>query len=288
MRLRRFAPRLALWLLPCLVACTTDPVLTAPEYLREGNRAMDEGAYDLAVDSFQKLLEEHPFDPATEEAQLKTAHALFLDERYPEAIASFQDFQRMHPTNPSLPFTEFHIALAYQKQVGKEDRDHRAAQNAEVHFRAVLDRYPDSAYADEARKNLQEVRDFLADHELVIARFYLHWKNPLGAEARLRYLLTQYPDTDTSAEALSVFADFFRERGDVLRSAAAWATLTRQYPQSPYADAARKELETLASASVEPPEDPLAALIETLGRPANADAADAPADREPNLPPLDS
>jgi outer membrane protein assembly factor BamD len=287
MRLRRLAPRLVFWLLP-LAACSTTPVLTAPEYLSAGNRAMDEGAYDIAVDNFQKLLEEHPFDPATEEAQLKTAHALFLDERYPEAIASFQDFQRMHPTNPSLPFTEFHIALAYQKQVGKKDRDHRAAQNAEVHFRAVLDRYPDSAYADDARTHLQEVRDFLADHELVVARFYLHWKNPLGAEARLRHLLTQYPDTNTSAEALSIFADHFRGRGDVLRCAAAWATLTRQYPQSPHADAARRELETLIAANVEPPEDPLAALIETLGRQPNRDTAAAPAEREPNLPPLDS
>lgn len=250
-----------------LGGCSYDKVLPSDQYLREGNAAMDEGTYDLAVDNFQKLLEEYPFDPATEEAQLKIAHALFLAERYPEAIASFQDFQRMHPTNASLPFAEFHIALSYQKQIGDRDRDHRAAQNAEVHFRTVLDRYPDSAYASEARVHLQEVREFLADHELVVARYYLHWENPLGAESRLRYLLTQYPDTEKSADGLAMFGDYFRDRGDLLRSATTWATLVRQYPQSPHIPEAQEELQELASADVTPPADPLPELLETLGRP---------------------
>ena len=263
--------------LAILSSCSTDPKLTAAQYLDEGNKAMDGEVYDIAVENYQKLLEEYPFDPSTEEAQLKTAHALFLDERYPEAIASFQDFQRMHPTNASLPFAEFHIALAYQKQVGDFDRDHRAAQNAEVHYRAVLDRYPDSAYAAQARTGLQEVREFLADHELGIARFYLNWNNPLGAESRLRHLLSQYPDTEKSADGLAVFADYFRERGDLQRSATAWATVIRQYPTSPHAERAKEELEELAESDVQPPAEPLPALMETLGRPAPVTTAEADA-----------
>ena len=254
--------------------CSSTKVLTAQEYMDEGNKAMDAEVYDLAVESYQKLLEEHPFDPATEEAQLKTAHALFLDERYPEAIASFQDFMRMHPTNASLPFAEFHIALAFQRQVGDRDRDHRAAQNAEVHYRTVLDRYPDSAYAAEARTHLQEVREFLADHEFGIARFYLLWDNPLGAESRLRHLLGEYPDTEKSAEGLAVFAKYFHDRGDLQRSATAWATILRQYPKSTFAVEAQQEIDELAAIDVRPPDDPLPALVETLGRPSTAAASD--------------
>ena len=266
-----------------LASCTSNKVLTAQEYLDAGNEAMDTEVYDIAVENYQKLLEEYPFDASTEEAQLKTAHALFLDERYQEAIASFQDFQRMHPTNASLPFAEFHIALAYQKQIGDRDRDHRAAQNAEVHFRAVLDRYPDSAYAADARTHLQEVREFLADHELGIARFYILWNNPLGAESRLRHLLASYPDTEKSAEGLAIFADHFRSRGDLQRAATAWATLVRQYPQSSFAERAQEELAELAEADVRPPDEPLPALIETLGRPSTATTAAA--DTEPPAAP---
>lgn len=261
--MRKFA-----WALLLFVAsCGAEKILTDKEYFDAASKAMEGKTYDLAVEKYQKLMEEYPFSDYTEEAQLKVAYAQYLNKQYAEAIASFQDFQRMHPTNPNLPFAEYYLALSYKDQMGKKDRDQKAADNAHAHLQALIDRYPDSSYAVEAKKKLRETREVLADHEFNVAKFYLRWTNPIGAEARLRHLLETYPDTEVSAEGLLTFGDYFRKRGDVVRSALAYATLVEHYSASPRLDQARKALAGLKAKKVEVSGDPLRSLMETLGRP---------------------
>ena len=216
-----------------LASCAADKVLSEQEYHQKATASMKEGTYDLAIQNYQKLLEEYPFSDYSEEAQLKIGQAQYLNEQYAEAIASFQDFQRMHPTNPNLALTEYYTALSYIDQMGKKDRDQRAAENAQAHFQTLLARYPDSPFSDEAKRRLKECREVLADHEFTIARFYLIWTNPVGAEARLRRLLENYPDTDVAGAALAHFGRYFRKRGDLTRSALAFASLIAQYPKRP-------------------------------------------------------
>lgn len=261
-----------------LASCSTEPVLTDQEYARKANEAMAGGMYDLAIQEYQKLLEEYPFSDYSEEAQLKIGQAQYQNKQYAEAIASFQDFQRMHPTNPNLALTEYYTALAFMDQMGKRDRDQRAAENAQAHFVSVLERYPDSPFTAEARQKLKECRETLADHEFAVAKFYLIWTNPVGAEARLRRLLENYPDTDVAALALAHFARYFRSRGDLTRSALAYASLVSQYPKSADLAEAQSALADLKGKQVAVPDAPLPALVETLGRPslARIPAPDAP------------
>ena len=258
----------ALILLVALAAaCSSQTVLPDSEYSKKAAEAMDEGMYDLAIEHYQKLLEEYPFSDYSEEAQLKIGQAQFENEQYAEAIASFQDFQRMHPTNPNLALTEYYTARSYMDQMGKKDRDQRAADNAQAHFNILLARYPDSPYAAEARQKLKECRELLADHEYGVARFYLVWLNPVGAEARLRHLLENFPDTDIAGEALFHFGEYFNNRGDLSRAALAYASLVTLYPQNPNVSEAQATLGGLKGKSIEVPEAPLPPLVESLGRP---------------------
>jgi len=265
--------------LALLASCSADKVLSENEYHQKATAAMKEQSYDLAIQDYQKLLEEYPFSDYSEEAQLKIGEAQYLNKQYAEAIASFQDFQRMHPTNPNLALTEHYTALAYMDQMGKKDRDQRAAENAQAHFQSLLARYPDSAYADDAKRNLKQCREVLAEHEFAIAKFYLIWDNPVGAEARLRRLLENFPDTDVSGHALAHFGRYFRKRGDVTRSALAFASVVAGYPKSPDIAEAQQELAEFKAKKVVIPDAPLPALVETLGRPsiATAPAPAAPA-----------
>jgi outer membrane protein assembly factor BamD len=255
-----------------LAACSAEVVQSEQHYYDSAAKAMEKEAYDIAIQDYQKLLEEYPFSDYSEEAQLRIGQAQYLNKQYAEAIASFQDFQRMHPTNSNLVLTEYYTALAYMDQMGAQDRDQRAAENAEAHLKSVLARYPDSPYAEEAKKKLKECREGLANHEYAIAKFYLIWTNPVGAEARLRRLLENYPDTDVAGDALARFARYFRKRGDVTRSALAYASLISQYPKNPATAEAQSELDQLKSKQISIPDPPLPALVETLGRPSIAEA----------------
>jgi outer membrane protein assembly factor BamD len=277
----------ALLLALALGACSTQAVLPEKDYAQKAEAAMKEQTYDLAIENYQKLLEEYPFSDYSEEAQLKIGQAQYHNKQYAEAIASFQDFQRMHPTNPNLALTEYFTALAYMDQMGKNDRDQRAAENAQAHLQMLLTRYPDSPYTAEAKQKLKECREFLAQHELGIAKFYLVWTNPIGAEARLRRLLENFPDTDVAGAGLYQFGKYFRKRGDLTRSALAFASLVNQYSSSPNLADARDSLADLKTKNIEIPEAPLPALVESLGRPTLAQARPTKATQETPILPKD-
>ena len=55
--------------------------------------------------------------------ELLIAQAHYAHKAYPEAIAAFTDFQRMHPTSPHLAEVEYTTGLAYADQMNTVDRD---------------------------------------------------------------------------------------------------------------------------------------------------------------------
>src|SRR5207248_8080989 len=128
------------------------------------------------------------------------------------AIASFGDFERMHPTSPNLPLVEYHLGLSYLAQTSTSDRDPQEHSNALAYFRNILDRFPSSPWAEKARLRIRECREALAGHDAGITSYYLRHGNLRAAEARLRGLLTDYPETDATAQTLYGFAQTYASR----------------------------------------------------------------------------
>ncbi|HZP42021.1 MAG TPA: outer membrane protein assembly factor BamD [Candidatus Binatia bacterium] len=224
-------------------ACSTKKPIIPPEKLwGEGTQAFEDEAYQVAIERYKALLDQHPFDPHAEEAELRIAQSYYMAHRYPEAIAAFGDFERMHPTSPNLPEVEYNLGLAYMAQMRTADRDQQPSTNAHTYFKNVIDRWPQSPWAEKARLRLKECRESLAAHEAEIAQYYLRHKNLRAGESRLRYLLSEYPETDATAEALYAFAKLYASRKENEEATLALATLVRYHPDNPLAADARRRL----------------------------------------------
>ena len=149
------------------------PLVPADQLWTEANEAYADEAYDYAIQKYKALLDQYPFDPHAEEAELKIGQAYYEAERYPEAIAAFGNFERMHPTSSFLPTTEYHRGLAYLAQYTTADRDQQAVKNALNTFRNIIDRFPGTPWADRSQLRLRECREALARHEGEVANYYL-------------------------------------------------------------------------------------------------------------------
>src|SRR5437870_370818 len=90
----------ALGLVALVAGCSTSPKLSADQYYKEASDAFTKKNYDVAVKSYKELLDQYPFDEHAEEAELRIAQAHYKKKQYAEAIAAFNDFQRMHPMSP--------------------------------------------------------------------------------------------------------------------------------------------------------------------------------------------
>lgn len=252
----------ALALLALLGCAARRPQIPAETLWAEGNQAMEDEAWDLAIQRYKALLDQYPFDPNAEQAELRIAQAYYAAGRYPEAIAAFADFERMHPTSPNLAEIEYRRGLAYLAQTSTHDRDQQAVTSALVSFRNILDRYPGTAWAERAALRIRECREALAAREAEIALYYLERGALMAAEARLRGLLVEYPDTDAAASALDRFAESYAARGETAEAALARATLRHHHPRSPFARAAGAGSD--ADPSVTDGDDPLPRLIARL------------------------
>ncbi len=241
--------------------------IPAEELWSEASQAFEEEAWEYAVERYKLLLEQYPFDPNAEEAELRIARAHYLAGRYPEAIAALGDFERMHPTSQSLPFVEYHLGMSYLAQSSTSDRDPAPHTNALAYFRNVIDRFPTSPWAERSRLRLRECRESLAKHDAGIALYYLRHGNLRAAEGRLRGILTQYSDTTAAADVLYRFADEYARRDEVEGATLALATLVRHHGEDRVGREARERLAgSTAVDGLVDGQDPLDLLLARITR----------------------
>jgi outer membrane protein assembly factor BamD len=196
---RHLVPALLLLVLP---ACGAPAPAPEAEIYTDANTEFESGDFTMAALHYDELLEQHPFSDLAEIARLRIAHAYYLGGQYEKAVAAFNDFERLHPTSPQLPFVEYTIGMAYLDQAAPLDRGKSASENARRQFGRVRDRYPDSLYGRLAGFRIAECDELLAGHEIVIGDYYLDTGDKEAALTRYRFVVETYPDSDASVEAM--------------------------------------------------------------------------------------
>ncbi len=180
--------------------------------IREGMDAYEVGKYSEAIKSFTALLLEHPFSPQAPLAELKLADAYYYDEQYEEAKTHYREFESKHPTNEAIPYVLFQYGMCDYARADRIDRDPDSMAQAIKSFTRLLNAYPNSAYAPEATNKIKEAREFLANHEYLVAVFYVRSEKYEAAKQRLQYLLSTYPESDLAPKAKELLAKL--EAGD--------------------------------------------------------------------------
>ena len=188
---------------------------SAQEYYQQASASFTDEDYLGASDQYQELLDQYPLNPYAEEAQLKTAYGLFMEENYAEAVAAFKDFERAYPTSRHMPFVKYFLGITNYSQIRSRDRDQAVTRRADGFFQEVIDRYPESAFVLQAEEKSKSARDILAAHELMVANFNEKRGNLTATKARLRSLIERYSETDATVEALGRLEQILNEEGNV-------------------------------------------------------------------------
>jgi outer membrane protein assembly factor BamD len=111
-------------------------------------------------------------------------------------------------------------------------RDQGQISRAIKYFQVILDKYPKSEYAPEARLKIQIARDQLAGAEITVGRYYLTRHNYTAAINRFREVLFKYQNTREAEEALERLTEAYLAMGIVDEAQTAAAVLGHNYPNS--------------------------------------------------------
>ena len=174
--------------------------------MQEGVDAFNRGSYKRAIDRFQAVKDRYPFSPHVLLAEQKIADAHYLRKEYPEAVYAYQDFEKLHPRNPIIPYIIYQIGICYYEQVPNIDQDQEYTRKAAAEFHRLIKTYPQSPYAIRAENRLNQCLKRLAQHELYVGKLYFRMKQYHAALERFKGVILNFPDQGEYQEALVFIA----------------------------------------------------------------------------------
>jgi outer membrane protein assembly factor BamD len=245
-------------------ACATRKPPNGENYYVQATKEYNSHFYQPAIADYQKLIDEYPFSPYAEEAELNIGLAYYKQHDYAEAVGSLTDFLRMHPTSKHLDIASYYLAMAHYVQMGRPDQDQTHTELALKQFQSIEQRFPESDFAALAHEQIEICREMLARHEYLIGDFYYNRANYKASESRMAELMALYPDTPIAPEALYHLARILEKQGKRYSAAQAFTALKQSYPHTKYASIAANELKTLHQ-SVDTEEDPLKLVLAESG-----------------------
>ena len=210
----------------------------------KGHDLMRYGNWNGAVDVYKRLIAQYPYGPYTEQALMETAYAQYKQGTNDDAISTIDRFIRTYPTHKHIAYMYYLRGLVdsnrdtvFLQKVWTLDasrRDLATPMQAFNDFKTVLDRYPNSRYADDARQRMASLRNMFAKHELETALYYLRRGAYVAAADRAKYLLETYPQTIWQNDAVATLAEAYTKLGNQTLAADARRVLEQNDPNHPW------------------------------------------------------
>jgi outer membrane protein assembly factor BamD len=223
----------SLCILPFLFGCA-GPKEELGEDLRKSLGVSD----TTTADTEQSI--ERSYDPLV---ILKRAEAFYEKEEYLEAAAEYQHFLDLHSTHRLADYVLFKLGMSRFRQFESIDRDPTPTHQALSTFERLLQQYPHTAYADEAKNHIKDCNDRLAAYQLYVGEFYYKKGAYPAAIRRLQRVASTYPDYPELDEAMYYLALSYEGDGKQDEASKTYRDFLTRYPDSPYLQDVRDRLE---------------------------------------------
>jgi outer membrane protein assembly factor BamD len=211
---------------------------------------IEHGHYEVARLTLNTLINTYDTSEFLAKAKLAMADSWYREggtHGLAQAEAEYKDFILFYPAMEEAAESQKKICDIHYSMMEKADRDPNNALRAEQECRTLITQFPNSKFVPQTEQELREIQEVLAQAEFDVGAFQLKRGTNAAAANRFEGLVTQYPlfsHADLSlwdeGDAYSKMGPRFRQKeGETL------AKLVKEYPLSPYADLARKKLQSL-------------------------------------------
>jgi len=246
--LKRFLSIVLVSSLVLLTACSSreekeEKFTSEADLYNAAEEQLEHEQWETAIKNLQKLEENFPFGAYAEQGQLELIYAYYSSSKPDEAIATANRFIRLHPQHRNVDYAYYMMGLSsFTKDKGMFERvmptdltkrDPGAARESLANFSQLLNRYPDSTYAADAKKRMLYLRNTLARYEIHVANYYFKRQAYVAAISRGRYVIENYPQAPSMPDALAVMVQGYHFLGMQDRADEALNVLRTNYPDFP-------------------------------------------------------
>ncbi len=203
-----------------------DPLETMPveEMYAAGKDALMAGNYSRASRYYGRLVSRFPFGEYTEQAMLDLSYSQFKAGKPEEATSTLNRFIRTYPTHRHIDyafylkalinFSRENVFLERFARLDMTQRDQGATRQSFDDFALLVQRFPTSRYAADARQRMVYLRNLMARHELGVGLYYLKRGAFVAAANRGEFIIENYPQSQHQNDALALMAEAYTRLGE--------------------------------------------------------------------------
>lgn len=172
------------------------------EAYEKGFEALNGGDVLYAAKKFNEAESLFPQSNWAPKAALMAAYSYYIQDYYGDAIAELLRFKKVYPFYDQMDYVNYMIAISYYEQIVDEEKDLQSIIKSKEYFQLVVNEYPNSDYAIDAKFKINYIDDILAAKEMYIGRYYFEKKKWIGAINRFNSVVDNYDTTIYIEEAL--------------------------------------------------------------------------------------
>tara|TARA_B110000483_G_scaffold183383_1_gene216944 strand:- start:46 stop:885 length:840 start_codon:yes stop_codon:yes gene_type:complete len=168
----------------------------------EAKKIFDDGDAFMAAKKFLEAELIFPQSDWATKSVLMASYAYYSQDYYSDAIFHLERYLSTYPTDERTSYAHFLLAICYYEGIVNEKKDLQPLLKAKKQFNFIIQNYPNSEYAIDARFKIDLINEILAAKEMYIARHYIKKKKWIPAIRRFKNIINEYDKTIYVQEAI--------------------------------------------------------------------------------------
>ncbi|SMQ69989.1 Beta-barrel assembly machine subunit BamD [Devosia lucknowensis] len=209
-----------------------EPIVPAQSLYQGALDDMDRQYYQTAIEKLEKLERQHPRDPLTEKGKLMQVYANYRIGKFDEAILAADRYMALYPSSSEMAYVLWLKGTSYYAQIKDITRDQQLSRDAIDTYNLLINNYPKSEHAADAKEKLLVAYDQLAGKEMSVGRYYQGNGQYAAAINRFREVVERWQTSTHIEEALYRLTETYLLLGLSNEAMSAAAVLGHNYPAS--------------------------------------------------------
>jgi outer membrane protein assembly factor BamD len=186
-----------------------------------GRRALRAHDYTSAVANYEALTARYPFTAEARQGRLDVIFAYYKLDEKESARDAADTFIKENPQHKHIDYAYYlkglidfeRTPLKLELWLGGDPtaRPPQTAADSIESMRTVIEKYPKSIYANDARRRMIYMRNRLADYQLRVADYYLRRGAWVAAAQRARQAIEEYDGSPAVKDALRILIVCYKE-----------------------------------------------------------------------------
>tara|TARA_Y100000766_G_scaffold278408_1_gene285153 strand:+ start:960 stop:1793 length:834 start_codon:yes stop_codon:yes gene_type:complete len=180
---------------------------------KEGMNLIEIGDYFAAGKKFLEAEILFPQSQWASKSVLMASYSYYMQDYYSLAIENLKRYFNTYPKDKNLAYAHYLLAMCYYETIEGEKKDLAPLLLSKKELNYIINKYPDTDYAYDARFKIDLINDILAAKEIYIGRHYVKKEKWIPALNRFKNVLENYETTAHVEEAIHRLVEIYFKLG---------------------------------------------------------------------------